>query len=214
MGYTVVLNLRGRRCVVVGGGTVGERKVAGLLDHGASVTVISPRVTPRLAEWARQGRLVLEEREYRPGDLDGAFLVFAATDDPEINGRVFEEAEARGLPANVADDPARCSFYLPAVVARGDLTVAVSTGGKSPALARRIRERLEGEFGPEYAAWLDILGEVRAWLREAVADRAEREAFLFRLVDDPHYLALLRDGRPDEVLTRIRQEFTIRFKKP
>lgn len=213
MGYPVVLDVRGRRCIVVGGGPVGERKAAGLLEQGAAVTVISPRVTGRVSAWAGEGRVTLVRRRYRAGDLAGAFLVFATTADPAVNERVRREARARGLPVNVADDPARSSFILPAVVARGDLTVAVSTGGKSPALARRIRERLAGEFGPEYAVWLTILGEVRSRLRTLVAERAEREAFLFRLVDDQTHLDLLREGRAAEVRERVRQELETRFAK-
>lgn len=213
MVYPVALDLRGRRCVVVGGGSVGERKVAALLPQGADVTVVSPEVTTALERLAAAGRLRLLKREFGAADLDGAFMVFAATDDPAVNEEVYRLALQRGLLVNAADDPARCNFYLPAVLVRGDLAIAVSTGGKSPALARRIRERLEAEFGPEYGAWLEILGEVRSRLKGCVADRRARESLLFALVDEPMYLRLLREGRAGEVRDLVRQELARRLAK-
>lgn len=185
--------------MVVGGGAVAERRAGSLLRGGAAVRVISPRVTAGLAELGRGGGVTLVEREYRQGDLAGAVLAFAATGDPAANRRVGAEAAERGILFNAADDPAACTFIVPAVVERGPLVIAVSTGGRSPALARRLRERLEGEFGPEYGVWLDILGDVRARVRERIGDRRERERFLFTLIDDPAFLALLREGQEGAV---------------
>ena len=165
--YPVFLELTGRRCLVVGGGPVAERRIDGLLAAGAPVTVISPALTPALAALAAAGRIRHEPRGYRPGDLAGFDLAFTATDTGEVNGAVAAEARQRGVWVNAADDPAHCTFILPALVRRGDLTVAVATGGTSPALARAVREELETYFTPEYATLAEIAGEARRELRAA-----------------------------------------------
>ncbi|HMB84890.1 MAG TPA: bifunctional precorrin-2 dehydrogenase/sirohydrochlorin ferrochelatase, partial [Methylomirabilota bacterium] len=140
--YPVCLEMAGRRCLVVGAGTVAERKVNGLLGAGARVTVVSPSATERLLDWARAGRIGMTLREYAADDLAGHSIVFAATDDGLVNAEVARDARAAGVLINAADDPAHCDFILPAVLTRGDLTVAVSTGGASPALARVVRDEL------------------------------------------------------------------------
>ncbi len=170
--FPVFLELAGRRCLVVGGGLVAERRVEGLLAAGAAVTVISPALTPRLAALASEGRISHEPRGYRTGDLDGVDLAFAATDRGEVNAALAAEGHARGVWVNASDDPANCTFILPALVRRGDLTVAVSTGGTSPALARAIREELERYLTAEYATLAEIAAEARRAMRAAglVAD--------------------------------------------
>jgi siroheme synthase-like protein len=170
--YPVFLELSGRRCLVVGGGLVAERRTEGLLAVGATVTVISPTLTSTLVALAADGRIRHSLRAFEPGDLDGVDLAFAATDRGEVNAALFREARTRGVWVNAADDPAHCTFILPAVVRRGDLTVAVSTGGTSPALARAIREELEGFLTAEYATLARIAAEARRELRAAgrVAD--------------------------------------------
>jgi len=165
--YPVLLDLAGRRCVMVGGGIIAGRRVDGLLTAGARVTVISPRLTRTLAALAAEGRIDHEAREYRDGDLDGADLAFVATDAGEVNAAVAREAQARGVWINAADDPARCTFILPALVRRGDLTVAVATGGSSPALARAIREELETYLTDDYATLAAIAAEARREVRAA-----------------------------------------------
>ena len=165
--YPVLLNLAGRRCLMVGGGSVAERRVDALLAAGAQVTVISPRVTQPLAALAAEGRIGLESRGYREGDLAGNDLVFVATDAGEVNAAVAREARERGLWINAADDPAHCTFILPALVRRGDLTVAVATGGTSPALARAVREELEAYLTAEYATLAAIAAEARREVRAA-----------------------------------------------
>jgi siroheme synthase-like protein len=165
--YPVLLDLAGRRCVMVGGGIIAGRRVDGLLTAGARVTVISPRLTRTLAALAAEGRIDHEAREYRDGDLDGADLAFVATDAGEVNAAVAREARARGVWINAADDPARCTFILPALVRRGDLTVAVATGGSSPALARAIREELETYLTDDYATLAAIAAEARRQVRAA-----------------------------------------------
>lgn len=160
--YPVSLKIAGRSCLVIGGGRVAERKVLGLLVCEGQVTVISPELTPGLAALHREGRITWRNRPYRPGDLAGAFLVIAATDDEQTQAAVQKEAVQEKILLNIADVPQCCNFILPSTLGRGDLTIAVSTGGKSPALAKQIREQLEERFGPEYAIYLDLLGALRA----------------------------------------------------
>lgn len=162
--YPVFLNLKGRRVIVVGGGEVAERKVLPLLEAGARVTAIAPEVTPGLASLAHDGALELQVRPYERGDLAGADLALAATSDPQTNLAVAEEALARRIWVNVVDTPMLCSFIVPAVVRRGDLSLAISTGGKSPALARRLREELE-VMATRYDKLLEMVAQVRTEVR-------------------------------------------------
>jgi len=165
--YPVCLEMAGRRCLVVGAGAVAERKVNGLLEVGARVTVVGPSATERLLDWARAGRIGLTLRAYGADDLAGHSIVFAATDDGLINADVARDARAAGVLINAADDPAHCDFILPAVLTRGDLTVAVSTGGASPALARVVRDEL-GAFldRQDYAALARVAADARRTLRD------------------------------------------------
>ena len=165
--FPVCLELAGRRCLVVGGGAVAERRIAGLLEAGAAITVIAPALTPALAALASEGRLRHEPRGYRDGDLAGFDLALAATDAGDVNAALAREGRARGVWVNAADDPANCTFILPALVRRGDLTVAVSTGGTSPALARAVREELERYLTADYATLAQIAAEARRELRAA-----------------------------------------------
>jgi precorrin-2 dehydrogenase/sirohydrochlorin ferrochelatase len=162
--YPVNLVLDGRPCLVVGGGRIALRKVEGLLACGAQVRVVAPRIDPDLRAVAG---VTVDERPWRPDDMAGAWLVIAATDDPAVNAAVFDAGQREGIWVNGADDPANCSFTLPSVVRRGDLQVAVSTGGRSPALSSWLRRRLEAEIGPEYGLLLDILATEREGLKAA-----------------------------------------------
>ncbi|MCL4424381.1 MAG: bifunctional precorrin-2 dehydrogenase/sirohydrochlorin ferrochelatase [Firmicutes bacterium] len=164
--FPILLDLKGRSCVVVGGGEVASRKVTALLEAGAVVKVISPTVTSLLARLAAEGRIQHQSEAYSPGDLRGAFLVIAATDDEEVNRLVNREAEERSQLINVVDVPELSSFIFPSVLRRGALTVAVSTGGASPALAAGLRRRLEGILGQEYALYLDLLARARRYILE------------------------------------------------
>lgn len=167
MSYLAIyVEMKGRPCLVVGGGTVAERKIAALLENGAKVTVVTPEATDNVARWSKQGLLKLLARRYRAGDTVGFHIVFAATDDPNLNEAVYRECQNGGTLINSADDPDRCDFILPSVLRRGDLTVAVSTGGQSPALARTIREELELYFTAEYEALVKLAAEVRAELQQ------------------------------------------------
>ena len=177
--YPIFLDLSQRRCVVIGGGAVAERRIGGLLAAGAKVTVISPVITATLKKLAAHGELNHVGRAYATGDLADYDLVFAATDDGAVNEAVFSEARSRALWVNAADDPEYCDFILPAVIRRGELSVAISTGGTSPAATRMIREELENYFTAEYARLVQIAGEVRRELRErstVVSPRVWNEA--------------------------------------
>jgi siroheme synthase-like protein len=164
--YPIFLEMKDRRCVVIGGGAVAERKVEGLLAAGANVTVISPTITDGLRDLLGQGAIRHVAREYRAGDRAGYDLVFVATDNSEVNAAVSNEARSLRIWVNSADDPEHCDFILPAVIRRGDLAVAVSTGGVSPAVTRAVREELDEYFTADYARFVQIAGEVRRELRE------------------------------------------------
>jgi siroheme synthase-like protein len=160
--YPMLLNISGRRCVVVGGGRVALRKVRALLEHGAIIEVISPDLCPELAEMTEPGEIRTTRRNYRPGDLKNAFIAIAATDNSDMNRRIAKEARSGAVLVNVADDPESSDFIVPSYARRGGVTIAVATAGQSPALARKIRTRLEQEHGSEYASLVHLIGEVRA----------------------------------------------------
>ena len=203
--YPLFANLIDQPCLVVGGGAVGERKVEDLRSAGARVTVVAPKLTPHLAALAGAGEIRHLAQDFRPEHVAGMALVLAATDDPEVNAKVSAAAQAASIWVNVADAPEFCTFIVPAQVRRGDLTVAISTGGASPALARKLRQELEQRFGPEYAPYLALLKAVRSRLladRRGVPDNAR----LFHLlVDSPLLEAVARGDRAQIVglLTEI-----------
>lgn len=201
-GYPVNLVLQGRRVVVVGAGRVAARKVEGLLAAGAEVEVVAPELGEEIRAWRDAGRLRATERPFDPSDLDGARLAFTAADDPAVNRAVYEEGERRDIFVNSADDPANCSLTLMSIVRRGDLQVAIGTGGRSPALATHLKERLAGEIGPEYEGLLEVLSDVRDELRS----RGESsEAYDWRPAFDSAILDLVRAGRLEEAKERLRE---------
>lgn len=191
--YPALLDLHGRPIVVVGGGDVAEQKIAGLLAAGADVTVVSPDLTSTLREWMRVGRVTWKARKYRDGDLQGAFLAFTATDIALVNQTVWQEAERRHTPVNAADDPPHCNFILPAVHRDGDLVVAVSTGGKAPALAVRLRDRLADTLGRGYGRYLDLLASFRPHISERFPTFAQRRDVWYQIVDS-ELLDHIRNG--------------------
>jgi len=193
--YPVVLDLGGRPVLVVGGGAVAERKVEGLRAACASITVVSPRVSARLAKMADDGDIRVRRRAYRRSDLRGVAIVFAATDDRNVNAAVAADSRRRRIWVNAADDPDHCDFILPSVLRRGSLLVSVTTGGRSPALARIVREELERLLGSDYALLTDLAGDVRRELRTR-GEQATAEAWTTALRGDVR--RLVAAGRREE----------------
>ena len=191
--YPIFLEMKDRRCVVIGGGAVAERKVEGLVAVGANVTVISPAITDGLRDLLAQGAIRHVAREYRGGDRAGYDLLFVATDNSEINAAVSSEARSLRIWVNSADDPDHCDFILPAVIRRGDLAVAVSTGGVSPAVTRAIREELDEYFHADYARFVQIAGEVRKELREKSVSPG---AGAWNRALQGNFRRLIKEGKP------------------
>ena len=194
--YIACLRLSGRRCVVVGGGEVGLEKVEGLLACDGEVTLIAPDAEPALAEYAREGSIAWERRAYAgPGDLEGAFMVIAATDETAANIAVFEDAERRAMLVNVVDVPPLCNFILPAIVRMSPLAIAISTAGASPALAKRMKREVQEQFGEPYARLALLLNEARGWAKATLPTYQDRKQFFEQIVNgDPDPIELLRDG--------------------
>jgi precorrin-2 dehydrogenase/sirohydrochlorin ferrochelatase len=179
--FPMFLKLEGRRCLVVGAGKIGEPKIGGLLETGARIRVVSLDASPAVREWAHAGKLELELRAFTDDDLAGAFLAIVATNSRTLNERVYHAAQRRGVLCNVVDVPDLCDFFYPAVVRRGDLQIAVSTNGQSPSLAQKIRQQLEKQFGPGYAAWVAELGETRKLILASDLDRERKLELLHSL---------------------------------
>jgi precorrin-2 dehydrogenase len=199
--YIACLRLVGRRCVVVGGGAVGLEKVEGLLACDGEVTLIAPAAVAALEEYAREGSIRWERREYAGAEeLEGAFLVIAATDDTDVNVAVFEDAERRAMLVNVVDVPPLCNFILPAIVRTGPLAIAISTAGASPALAKRMKREIEGQFGEPYAKLAVLLNDARGWAKGTLPTYQQRKEFFEGIVGgDPDPVALLRRGDEEAV---------------
>jgi len=176
--YPVFLDIRGKKCVVVGGGEVAARKVSRLLGCEARVLVVSPQLTSELITLKAEGAIEHVAADYDSRYIKEAVLVIGATNNEKINAAVSSDARSRGIPVNIVDDPQKCNFILPAVVERGDLTIAVGTGGKSPALARRLREELEAKYGMEYAILLNILGSLRPQMKDSASGKKWCESLL------------------------------------
>ena len=202
--YIACLRLSGRGCLVVGGGDVGLEKVEGLLTCDASVTLVAPAARPELERLAAEGSIAWERRAYVASDLDGSFLVIAATNDSEVNIAVHEDAESRAMLVNVVDVPPLCNFILPAIVRTGPLAIAISTAGASPALAKRMKREIAGQFGADYARLAVILNDARGWAKATLPTFQERRAFFDSIVNgEPDPIALLRDGDEHAVLALI-----------
>jgi precorrin-2 dehydrogenase / sirohydrochlorin ferrochelatase len=192
--FPMFVKLEGRACLVVGAGRIAESKIPGLLDAGADVRVIAPEANPVVIDWASSGQIRWEQRTFQNSDLDGIFLVIAATALHDLNTAVFREARRRNILCNAVDDPDNCDFYYAAVVRRGALQLAISTAGLSPALAQRIRHELEQQFGPEYAGWLEQLGAARQELFAQDIDPVQRKQLLHRLASRESFAAATKGG--------------------
>ena len=198
--YIACLRLKGRRCAVIGGGDVGLEKVEGLLACDAEVTLVAPEAHPALRELAAEGSIRWQRRAYESGDLEGCLIAIAATNDTDVNIRVFDDAERRAMLVNVVDVPPLCNFILPAIVRTGPLAVAISTAGASPALAKRMKREIAELFGEPYADLAVLLNDARGWAKGTLPTYQDRKEFFESIVNgDPDPIELLRDGRPGEV---------------
>ena len=191
--YPVLIDLQGKKVVVVGGGQVAQRKIETLMEYGAAVHVVSKQLTPTLQGYAESGRIQSVGQEFLKDYLDNAVMVIAATDDPLLNHNVSECAKAKGLLINAVDQPSDCSFIVPSILRRGDLLVAVSTSGKSPALAKKIREDLEKVFGNEYESFLVLMGRLRKEILALGLAQEENRQIFQKLVESPVLDALRRE---------------------
>lgn len=195
--YPLFLKLSNKRCLVVGGGKVAERKVLSLLKSNALVTVNSPDLTPSLQNLADEKKIEYISSTFSDDLLDKCFLVIASTDDEEVNKRVAREAEKRDILYNVVDVPEKCNFYVPSLVERGDLSIAISTNGKSPALAKKLRKKLEGEFGEGYSGFLELMGRLRERVLQSSLNPKERSR-LFEFLVDSDLLDMFCQGKDKE----------------
>jgi len=196
--YPVNLDIKKRKCLVVGGGDVGTRKVITLLECGASVTVVSIKASEKLIKLAESGCIELKKRPYGESDLEGMFLVICATDNEELNLKVSRDAEKLNMLCNIADRPEACNFILPALVKRGDLVIAVSTSGKSPAFAKKLRKDLEKQYGAEYADFLRLMGAVRTKLLSK-SHEPEEHKHLFEKLIGRDILQLIKENDADKI---------------
>src|SRR4030081_2592305 len=188
------MKLTGRQCLVVGAGKVGEPKIGGLINTGAHIRVVAIEATQAVREWARAGKVELELRAFSADDLNGAFLAIVATASRSLNELVYREAQRRGVLCNVVDVPEYCDFFYPAVVRRGDLQIAISTAGQSPSLAQKLRQQLEKQFGPGYAAWVAELGETRKFIMASDLDKERKLELLHSLASREAVEAALEDA--------------------
>ncbi len=205
-GYPITLLLAHQRCVVVGGGAVATRKVRGLLKAGAAVTVIAPKIAEELQTLAASGEIDVKVREASLADIRDAFLVIVATDQYDVNERISRAALQAGQLVNVVDHPELCNFFVPATIRRGPMSIAVSTDGTSPMLARRLRQQLEGLFGPEYGEIAELLGRLREDLKHHCKNQAIRARTWQAILDSP-VLDLLREGKRTEAEATARSYF-------
>ena len=196
--YPIQLDIKNRDCLMVGGGAVGTRKVNTLMECGARVTVVSPNPTPQLTRLASEGSVTLKKRAYRSDDLTGMFLVIGATDDESLNRQISKDAEQAHILCNIADRPEVCNFILPSIVRRGDLVITISTSGKSPALAKHLRQKLETQFGREYADFLLLMGAIRQKLLSQAHEPEEHKALFNQLIDSD-LIELMQAGKTEEI---------------
>ncbi len=204
--YIACLKLSGRRCLVIGGGEIALEKVEGLLACDGRVEIVAPHAVPELERLAAEGSIAWQRRAYEPADLAGAFMAIAATDDTDVNIRVWEDAETRAMLVNVVDVPPLCNFILPAIVRTGPLAIAISTAGASPALAKRMKREIGELFGDDYARLAVVLNDARGWAKSTLPTYQDRKLFFESIVNGrPDPVELLRDGREDAVLDLIDQ---------
>lgn len=196
--YPISLDVQNRHCLVVGGGSVGARKISTLLDCGASVTVVSPRISAKLNELAKKTTLIIKKKPFQFSDLKDKFLVIGATDNQELNQQIHAEAERLGILCNIADRPEACNFILPSIVKKGDLVIAISTSGSSPAFAKKLRKDFEKQFGNEYAVFLELMGAIRKKLL-AKDHKPEVHKPLFEQLINRGLVEMIKDSRNKDI---------------
>lgn len=189
--FPMFMKLTGKRCLVVGAGKVGEPKIGGLIDTGARVQVVARQASNQVLEWAEAGKIDLGLRAFSANDLDGSFLAVVATASSHLNRNIYREAQLRGVLCNVVDVPELCDFFYPAVVQRGDFQIAISTGGKSPSLAQKIRQQLEKQFGPGYESWVEQLGETKQLILASDLDKGTKSELLHSLASREAFEAVV-----------------------
>ncbi len=199
--YPVYVDLNRRRSLVVGAGKVAARKVRSLLEAGALVRVVSPDAVEEVAELARQGKIDWQKRTFAESDLEGTFLVVGAAGDPEVNRQVYEAADSASILINIVDEPGLCNFIVPSVIRHGEFQIAISSGGASPVLARKIREVLQYRFGPNYGELVEELSRIREGLKERLPDESKRRQFWEQLIDLDFFDSL----STDEIHTKLRE---------
>lgn len=199
--YPVYVDLNRRRSLVVGAGKVAARKVRSLLEAGALVRVVSPDAVEEVAELARQGKIDWQKRTFAESDLEGTFLVVGAAGDPEVNRQVYEAADSASILINIVDEPGLCNFIVPSVIRHGEFQIAISSGGASPVLARKIREVLQSRFGPHYGELVEELSRIREGLKERLPDESKRRQFWEQLIDLDFFDSL----SIDEIHTKLRE---------
>lgn len=212
--FPMFLKLNGMNCLVVGAGAVAESKIESLMVTGARVRVVAPEATPAVRSWATAKKIDLQQRRFKPADLKGMYLVVAATSSTKLHRKIFAEAKRCGVRCNVVDVPELCDFYYPSVVQRGALQIAISTAGKSPSLAQRLRKELEEIFGPEYEPWLEHLGKVREKIFASKLNPEERKRRLHAAASAQAFLlfrinwmdGLLRARRLERKLPKLAKE--------
>ena len=200
--YPIYIDIEDRNVVIIGGGNVCARKAETMMKYGARVTVVSPEFTEEIESWARDGALAIERKAYDASDLDGANIVIASTDHQSVNEQIAADCRARRIPVNVVDVTPLCEFIVPAIIEKGSIQIAVSTGGKSPALARTLKEDLQRSIGPEYAEVNDALGSLREAAKAVLPTDVDRKRFFDGIIADG-ILDLLRDGRRREAYETI-----------
>ena len=200
--YPACLDIKGKKCVVVGGGEVAERKVNLLLKCGAEVSIVSPNLTRRLKELNSKGKIKFLKGEFKEKYLKDIFLVIGATDNCNVNFKVYESANKKNILVNIVDSPELCNFIVPSIVERGDLTIAISTGGKSPALAKKLRKELEDRYGFEYAKFLNLMGNLRKRISSQIMDKRKREEIYKKLVNSD-IIDLIKNGNGESARKRV-----------
>lgn len=202
--YPAYLDIKGKKCLVAGGGEVAERKVGLLIRCGAKVSVVSPDLTSELKKLSSKGEIIYIKGEFKEDYLSDVFLVIVATDKKEINEKIYKETQKRNILVNIVDSPELCNFIVPSIVERGDLIISISTCGKSPALSKKIREELEERYGIEYAEFLNILGNLRKRISLQVTDKDKREYIYKRFVHSD-IIDSIRSGDNKSVEQRVEE---------